>query len=175
MDIRKVADRIEATEALDVVADPVHRLASAALPPGAAKDALQGAWLGHPVHPLLTDLPIGFWTSAWTLDLVGGRRCQPAAELLIALGVLSAVPTIASGFAEFTDLRARERRSGLVHALSNATATTLYAMSWAARRRGDRVRGVALGMAGAAAATVGGYLGGHLTFRRGAGVSMPVG
>jgi nitrite reductase/ring-hydroxylating ferredoxin subunit len=120
---------------------------------------------------LLTDLPIGFWTSAFVLDLVGGRRAQPAADALVGVGVAAALPTAAAGVADWSDLNEPERRSGLVHAAANMVATALYGLSFLARRRGQRLGGVMLGLAGATAATAGGFLGGHLAYRRGAGVN----
>jgi uncharacterized membrane protein len=128
---------------------------------------------GHPLHPVLTDLPIGFWTSGWVLDLVGGERHAPSAQLLTGLGVLSVLPTAATGAADWRSLSPHDKRLGLLHAASNVTATALYAASWVARRRGDRRRGLVLGHLGAAAATLGGALGGELVFRRGAGVDRP--
>jgi len=125
---------------------------------------------GHPLHPMLTDLPIGFWTSAWVLDLIGGDRHAPSAQLLTGLGVLSVVPTAVTGASDWRSLSRRDRRLGLVHAACNVTATALYAASWLARRDGDRRRGLVLGHLGAVAATAGGALGGELVFRRGAGV-----
>jgi len=133
------------------------------------KDALHGTWLGHPLHPSLTDLPIGFWTSAFVLDLIGGRRSQRAADALVGLGVLSALPTAAAGAADWSEMNESDKRAGLVHALTNITATSLYALSFVSRKRGRRATGVLLGMAGAATATAGGYLGGHLSFRRAVG------
>lgn len=127
---------------------------------------------GHPLHPVLTDLPIGFWTSAWVLDLIGGERHAPSATLLTGLGVLSVVPTAATGAADWRSLSRRDKPLGLLHAASNVTATALYTASWLARRRGDRRRGLVLGHLGAAAATVGGALGGELVFRRGAGIDV---
>lgn len=136
----------------------------------ALKRALSGAWLGHPLHPALTDIPVGFWTSAWVLDIVdiaGGKRSRDAARLLVGLGVLSAIPTAAAGASDWTDLAdAGKRRLGVVHASANSLAFASYAASWSARRRGEHGRGVAWGMAGAAFATVAGYLGGRLAFRR---------
>jgi nitrite reductase/ring-hydroxylating ferredoxin subunit/uncharacterized membrane protein len=167
----RFGDRLDDIEAIDTVGNPVQNFVNGILPGGPLKDLLHGTWLGHPLHPLLTDLPIGFWTSAWLLDILGGKRSRPAADRLVALGVLAAVPTALSGAADWSELNTPERRSGLVHAVANSTATALYAWSYVARKRGRRGRGVALGMAGAAAATAGGYLGGHLTFRRGAGVN----
>jgi nitrite reductase/ring-hydroxylating ferredoxin subunit/uncharacterized membrane protein len=167
----RVVERVEGATGLDPVADRVSRVASRAIPDRtAAKDILSGTWLGHSLHPMLTDLPIGFWTSAFVLDIVGGRRSRPAAELLVGLGVLSALPTAASGASDWSDTTGASRRVGLVHALTNASAVTLYAWSWRERRRHRYARGVALGMLGASAATVGGFLGGHLLSRRGVGV-----
>jgi uncharacterized membrane protein len=125
--------------------------------------------LGHPAHPPLTDLPIGFWTSAWVLDIVGGDKHAPSADLLVGLGLLSTVPTVAAGVSDWTELERRDKRFGLLHAAANVTATALYAGSYLARRRGDRRRGLVLGHLGAAAATVGGYLGGDPVFRGRAG------
>jgi len=127
---------------------------------------------GHPVHPVLTDLPIGFWTSAWVLDLIGGERHAPSAQLLTGLGVLSALPTAATGGADWRSLSRRDRRLGLLHAAANVTAAALYGASWLARRRGDRRRGLVLGHLGATAATIGGTIGGELVFRRGAAVRV---
>jgi nitrite reductase/ring-hydroxylating ferredoxin subunit/uncharacterized membrane protein len=171
MDPRNVGESLEATDAIDRVAGPVHRKVTAILPSGPAKDALHGVWLGHPLHPVLTDLPIGFWTGAVVLDLVGGSRARPAADALVAIGVAAALPTAATGLADWSDLDRPARRAGIVHAGANVTATALYGLSYVARRRGHRAGGVALGLAGAAAASAGGFLGGHLVYRRAAGVS----
>jgi nitrite reductase/ring-hydroxylating ferredoxin subunit/uncharacterized membrane protein len=169
IDPRQTGDRLDANSELDRFADPVHRAVTAALPRGPLRDALHGVWLGHPLHPLLTDLPIGFWTSAFVLDLAGGRESRSAADALVGFGVVSALPTAAAGLADWSDLDRPERRSGVVHALANISAVALYASSFMARRRGRRRTGIALGMLGATAATVGGYLGGHLVYRRAVG------
>ncbi len=174
MDPRNLGERLEATDALDRVAGPAHRTVTAILPSGPVKDALHGVWLGHPLHPVLTDLPIGFWTSAFVLDLVGGRPARPAADALVGIGVAAALPTAAAGLADWSDMDAPERRAGLVHAAANVAATALYGLSFLARHRGHRTGGVALGLAGAAAATAGGFLGGHLAYRRGGGVNRAV-
>ena len=123
--------------------------------------ALGGDWLGHPLHPALTDLPIGFWTSAMVLDL-GGRRMRPAADLMVALGLLSAAPTAVAGLVDWGYLPPAAKRVGAVHAAVNATAGSLYLASLVARRRGRRLLGVTLGFAGGAVASGGGYLGGRL-------------
>lgn len=169
MDLHRATDLLEDAEVLDGVISPIAGRVSKMLA-GSAKDVLSGGWLGHPVHPLLTDLPIGAWTSALFLDLAGGRRARPAADALVAAGVAAALPTALSGLSDWSDLGRREQRVGLVHAAVNDLALTLWTASLIARRRGKRGGGVALGLLGATALAVGGYLGGHLAYRRAAGV-----
>jgi nitrite reductase/ring-hydroxylating ferredoxin subunit/uncharacterized membrane protein len=166
----RAVTRLEDDDRLGAAARAVHRVAMRVRTTATARDLLSGTWLGHPVHPMLTDLPIGFWTSAWVLDLVGPRRHREAARVLVGLGVLSALPAAATGASDWRDTTGRAQRVGLVHAAANSTAAGLYLASWLARRRGHTARGIALGMAGATAATVGGYLGGHLTQVLGVGV-----
>jgi len=164
----RAAEAIGRVDRLDAAADAIHRRLEPILGPTALGNALRGAWAGHPLHPLLTDLPIGSWTSAWVLDLVGGERAEPAADLLVALGVVAAAPTVAAGWADWVELPRAERRIGVVHAGANALATVLYAASLGARLGGRRSAGRGLGHLGAGVATVGGFLGGHLAF-----VSLP--
>ncbi len=130
---------------------------------GPIADLVRGKPLGHPLHPALTDLPIGFWTSSLLLDIIGGRRFATASRALVGVGVISAVPTVVAGLADLPTLSARKRRVAVVHAVSNAVATLLYVKSWALRRR-HRIVGVGFGLVAATTATFGGYLGGWLAF-----------
>ena len=171
MDFRNLAEELEDVEALDKVAVPIAEAVDQLLPEGPTRDALRGTWLGHPLHPVLTDLPIGFWTTAFVFDLLPFRGSGKAARTMVGLGTLAALPTLATGWADWSALPERQRRTGLVHAFSNGLATALYASSYIARRRGRTFRGVALAMLGAGAATAGGYLGGELVYRLGAGVT----
>ena len=158
--------RLEAATALDGMAERLQPLADALVADPDRAAALRGMWLGHAVHPLLTDLPLGAWVSATVLDLVGGRTSRPAAQRLIGFGVLAAVPTAVTGVAEWASTQGGERRVGVAHAAANETALLLYVLSWRARRRGRHGRGVLLGFAAGLALGVGGYLGGHLTEAR---------
>jgi nitrite reductase/ring-hydroxylating ferredoxin subunit len=174
MQLRRFPDAVESAAFLDAPADALMRAINAAVPAGPAKDALSGTWLGHAVHPALTDLPIGFWTSAWMLDLIGGRRSANAARMLVGLGIASAIPTAATGASDWADTAAPEKRVGLVHATANSIALACYVVSFVHRVRGRRAKGVAWGWAGAAAATAGGALGGHLVQALGIGVDHAV-
>jgi nitrite reductase/ring-hydroxylating ferredoxin subunit/uncharacterized membrane protein len=147
---------------------------SNAVPAGVPRDALGGTWLGHPLHPVLTDVVIGSFLSATLLDLVDGHDSGRASERLIGVGLVTAAPTVASGLTDWALTVYGDRRTrpvGLVHASANLTASALYAASLAARRRGVAGRAVLLSLAGGAALSVGGLLGGHLSFTRGVGVN----
>ncbi|WP_454049893.1 DUF2231 domain-containing protein [Cellulomonas sp. Marseille-Q8402] len=130
---------------------------------------LHGKPLGHAAHPLMTDVPIGFWVSSTVLDLAGpadpGR--QRAADRLLGLGVLSAVPTIATGVADWAVSDRRTQRVGTVHGALNDVALALYGASWLLRRGGRRGLGVAVSLGAGAVLGVSGYLGGHMASRLG--------
>lgn len=168
-----LATRIERSETLDPVADRAQKLVRSAVPQeSVAKDLFSGTWLGHPLHPALTDLVIGCWLSAGVLDVAGGEDAQPAADRLIGVGILAAVPTALAGLSDWADVRGGSRRVGLVHAAGNTTALALYGLSWGARRRGSRGAGVLLSSAGAVVSMLSAWLGGHLSFARGVGVNQ---
>ncbi len=169
--VEQIVERVGRAEWLDKVAQPLSQKVSETIPKGALKDALSGTWLGHPLHPMLTDLPIGCWTSAFVLDLVGGRRSRRASDTLVALGLVTALPTAASGLADWSDTIGEERRLGVAHAAGNTVAVVFYGLSLVSRRRGRRAKGVFLSVLGAGAATAGAYLGGHLAWRKGVNVS----
>jgi nitrite reductase/ring-hydroxylating ferredoxin subunit/uncharacterized membrane protein len=174
--LHEVAERLAQVGPLDAVAS---KLAAAVgfIGPGRLKDALSGTWLGHALHPLLTDVPIGSWTSAALLDAIGGEESAPAAERLVGVGVLAALPTALTGVTEWADSQRGNtavRRIGVVHAGANVAALALFGASFAARRRGNHARGKALGYAGVGALVVGGQLGGHLSYAKGVGVDQTV-
>jgi uncharacterized membrane protein len=152
----------------------VGRTVRGLIPDGAPKDVLSGAWLGHALHPIMTDIPIGAWTSSVLLDWTGGKESRSAADRLVLTGVLAAGATVATGWSDWADAEpsnAAVRRSGLVHAAANATATALMTASYVARKRGARGRGRMLSLDGSAALGAGGWLGGHLSYTLGAGVT----
>ena len=161
--------RIEDAEPLDRVVAPVRTLAKFLFRGQKVKDALHGVWLGHPLHPALVLAPVGALMSATVLDVVGGD--DRAARTLIRTGLLAAVPTAAAGLADWSEMHEQQQRVGLVHAASNLTGLALYGASLSARTRGDRSGATALGLLGLGALSVGGFLGGHLSYRQAGGAN----
>ena len=167
--LRTVVPRLEREEALDQPAVRLDALATAATS-GGRQSFLRGDWLGHALHPLLTDFPLGCWLSAGLLDLFGGRSSRKAAQRLVGAGLLASPAVVASGLAEYRELdQQRTRRIAVVHAGGNAVALILYLSSWLQRRRGNHARGVFMSTLGGLCTWGTGYLGGHLSFARAAG------
>lgn len=165
---------LEGDGRIDAAARRLESLAGAVVRSRSLADGLRGTWLGHALHPLLTDFPLGAWTSASFLDLFGGPDARRPAQRLVGFGLVVAAPTVASGLAEWQATKGSgARRVGVVHATFNTTATVLYGSSWIARRRGAHRLAVGLGVGGGVVATVGGYLGGHLTLVRKIGTAEP--
>ncbi|MGI5862123.1 MAG: Rieske 2Fe-2S domain-containing protein [Myxococcales bacterium] len=148
----------------------VHKLFSAS--PGAKrfKDLLNGTWLGHPLHPALTDVPIGAWTVAVAVDLLdrrGTRAGRFASSVALTTGLAGAGLSALAGIADWSDVNRRQRPVGLVHALLNVAAVGAFGSSLAMRLRGNYSAGKALAAGGYAFAAAGAYLGGHLVYTLG--------
>jgi nitrite reductase/ring-hydroxylating ferredoxin subunit/uncharacterized membrane protein len=163
--LERLVGKLEDAAVLDGPADLAQKV-TGTLPAGPAKDALSGTPIGHPLHPLLVTLPIGAFSWAAVIDLIGGDR--RTARTLIGLGLLSALPTAAAGASDWADTTGAERRVGLVHAAANTVGLGLLLRSWLARRSPGRGRLSSL--AGLGVIGVSGWLGGHLSYAMGVGV-----
>jgi nitrite reductase/ring-hydroxylating ferredoxin subunit len=159
---KQVADL---AEPLDEVSEPIQEAVKAV--PKPVRDVLDGVWFGNPLHPALTDVPMGAWTAAFALDLVGSE----AADGALAVGILGAVPAAVTGLNDWSHLKDDARRIGTVHALVNTAALTLNVLSLAARRGGLRKTGRVLSMAAYGGSLFAAHLGGHLSFGLGVRVN----
>jgi nitrite reductase/ring-hydroxylating ferredoxin subunit/uncharacterized membrane protein len=169
-----IAKAIAAQEWLDPISDGLQEAVHAALDDaGQLKDLLHGVWLGHPLHPALTDIPVGAWTVALMLDAIGGvtgnDKFAGAADAAIAVGLLGAAGSAVTGLADWSETDGPARRVGVVHAILNVVATGVYTASFILRK-GRRREGIALSMIGYAIASGSAYLGGHLVFGEQIGV-----
>jgi nitrite reductase/ring-hydroxylating ferredoxin subunit/uncharacterized membrane protein/hemerythrin superfamily protein len=172
--------RIETASSLDkpsyaaetAIARPAQIAGS---PAEKAGNALHGTWYGHPLHPMLVTLPIGAWTFAFGLDLLAvlgfrSRGMERSADLALKAGAAGAVAAAAAGIADWQHTNGRDRRVGTAHALVNTTSLALHLASVALRGHGHLGRGRLASAAGWACLLVGGYLGGHMVYRRQIGV-----
>jgi nitrite reductase/ring-hydroxylating ferredoxin subunit len=138
-----------------------------------------GRWLGHPLHPALSDLPIGLWAGSAFLDLID-RDPPPEggldpAGLFTAAGIAAAVATAATGVVDWTVSDDQDRRVGLFHGVLNTAALGLQSLSLTARLAGHRGTARGLGAAGLAVTGAAAYLGGHLVFAKAVMVSRVAG
>jgi nitrite reductase/ring-hydroxylating ferredoxin subunit/uncharacterized membrane protein len=171
-----VIDQQQWTEPLgDTLEHGVARILDDTGQPGQQlADFLHGKWLGHPLHPAVTDVPLGAWTAAAAMDVAdaasGSDKYAAGSDAAVAVGLVGAALAAVSGLAEWRHTQDRPRRIGVVHASLNGSATLLYATSLALRGRGKRGLGRALSFAGFATVMAGAYLGGHLSLKERIGV-----
>jgi uncharacterized membrane protein len=164
------AERLERASVLDVPIRVIKPVLGAVTSDDRVRDLLGGRWMGHALHPVLTDVPIGAWTSSLILDFAGGPSAEAAADLLVGVGLAAVAPTALSGWSDWSETGSDEqRRVGLVHAASNIAAASLFSASLLRRRQGRRGAGKLLSLLAAGMLSIGGYLGGHLSHARGVG------
>ncbi len=136
---------------------------------------LHGRWLGHPLHSVLTDIPLGAWTVALILDGLdmvghGADGFADTARAAVGVGVVGGLGAAAAGLTDWQHSQDRARRAGMVHGVFNTAALGLFSASWVARRRGQRGLGRLTAAAGYALTIAGSYLGGSLVYRHRLGV-----
>lgn len=167
--LRAITERIEHAAVLDRVIAFDTRVVTNLVRPDAVRQLLHGVPIGHPLHPLMVQVPLGAWISSAVLDLLPGT--ERASRALVGVGIVSAGSASAAGFVDWSELDAEQQRTGYVHMLVNSVGLTFYGLSWWERRRGNQLRGKVLGLVGLTVVSAGGYLGGHLAYRQRAGVS----
>ena len=177
--IERIADQPE----LDSVAKPLSEAVVAAYQNAgdigaAVKNALHGVWLNHPLHSVLTDIPIGAWMTTIALDAKaassGDRAYSRAADFALAFGLAGAAGSAVTGLTDWSETSGRARRIGLVHGLLNVTATALMLTAYMLRRRRERRAGEVCTVAGMGVATAAAYLGGDLVYGQRIGVTHAV-
>lgn len=168
MNLHRVLGRVEEVEVLDGSAGAASRVAEKLLGRRGLAGALRGAWLGHPVHPLLITLPIGAWMTSAAFDVVFDDA--RAARRLVAVGLTATPPTVLAGWADYPLLNRRQQRVGLAHAASNAVGVIMFSLAYRAYRKERRRRARVYTLLGLTAISVGGALGGHLSYAQGAGM-----
>jgi nitrite reductase/ring-hydroxylating ferredoxin subunit/uncharacterized membrane protein len=145
--------------------EPTRRLA----------DVLHGKWLGHPLHPLLTDVTIGAWLFGALFDVLSllplGKRHRATANTLTTIGTISAVPTALAGLTDFSAIKRDAVAYGTLHGLLNSAALLLYILSLRARANGQQTQGVRLALMGFAGLLASAWLGGEMSYHKRVGVN----
>lgn len=139
---------------------------------GAVAGWLHGDPLGHPLHAMLTDVPLGAWTAALVFDRLAGKSgrdpWEAAARGAIAIGLVGGLGSAVAGLADWHRLSQREtRRIGLVHGTLNVLGVAAFTVSLIRRRRAGHGHRSAL--AAYAIAVTAAQLGGSLVYQHGAG------
>lgn len=149
-------------------------------PPRRLKSLLNGTWFGHPLHPVITDVPVAAWMLTalfdiiWLISPVSFSWAARAAEVGVLVGLLGALGAIVTGLTDWSDTYGSERRVGLNHALFNAAATILYLVSFILRlpqNGGESIAAAVIGFVGLLSVIYAAYLGGEMVFTKGTGVN----
>jgi len=171
----------EAMSVLEPVSDRLQeavRNAIAAAPVGVG-NALDGTWLGAPLHPALTDVPVGAWTAGAVLDVLevatGSEALRRSADGALAVGVAGAIPAALTGLSDWRYLRGESKRVGSLHAILNSAGLTLNTLSLVLRLTGRRNLARPLSWAGYAIAASAAHVGGELSFGLGVRHNRTVG
>lgn len=141
------------------------------------EDLLHGKFLGHPLHPVLVEIPIGAWMTVSVLDLLevlGVKGLEKGSNAVLGIGLLGSGAAVAAGWTDWHKLRRLPRRIGLVHGLMNETAQVIYLLSLIARLKGRRRAGRFLALGGLAVIGASAYLGGHMVYKHRVGMGGPV-
>lgn len=168
----RATQRLEQSTSLDALRQ-VYTVLSGPVDRWSGSELLRSGLIGHALHPLLTDLPLGCWTAASALDLRGRSEDRGASRWLVGAGLAAVGPTALTGLAEWARTGREAQRVGALHGALNVVATTLYLTSYVARTRRRHTLGVVTALAGAAVTGASGYLGGHLTTARKVGSRDP--
>lgn len=157
------------------VATALHRaILAGGEPTRELADFFHGSWLGHPLHPLLTDLPIGAWSMALLMDGLaasGQEEAEWAADTLTLVGVLTAVPTAIAGAVDYSTIPKQASSAGALHATLNTISLTLYLLSLRERKGGNRPLGMLYSTVAFAVLGVSSWLGGEMVYKEQVGVN----
>ncbi|MBF4583682.1 DUF2231 domain-containing protein [Curtobacterium sp. VKM Ac-2865] len=169
---RRLTDAIEGASIIDPAVDFDRKVVQLTAKPRALRQLLHGVPFGHPIHPLMVQVPLGAWISAAVLDLLGGKGNAKAAKTLVGVGLVSSGSASLAGYVDWSELDREQLRTGWVHQAVNWVGISLYGLSWLQRKAGNHGAGKLTGFAALTVVSVGGYLGGHLAYRQRAGVSQ---
>jgi nitrite reductase/ring-hydroxylating ferredoxin subunit/uncharacterized membrane protein len=175
----ELAERLAASQTwLDGLSDRLQPLVRNTVAKSGRRtaDLLDGVWLGAPLHPAVTDVPVGALTAAVALDAVGvatrSRAVDRHADAALAVSVAGALAAAATGLSDWRYMRGEKRRLAAGHGLLNAVGTAFNATSLGLRLTDRRRAGRVSSALGFAVAGLAAHLGGQLSFGMGVRVNQ---
>ena len=172
---------VEALPFLDDIGEAVQPEVQKAVDAGGttARNVLDGVWLEAPLHPVMTDVPIGAWTTALVfdgLDLATGKKpLQHAADASLVFGTLGAFGAAATGLSDWRYLSGGSRKMGVAHGLLNTIGLVLSIVSLVQRATGHRNAARLTFLTGYSISGMAAHLGGELSYHYGLRVNRNVG
>lgn len=164
---------VDALPFLDRAAEVVQPKVQEAVEAGGttARNVLDGVWFEGPLHPALTDVPLGSWTAAIVFDgldlATDSRAMRNAADASLAFGVVGAIGAAVTGLSDWRYLSGGARRMGMAHGLLNTIGLVLSIASLVLRATGRRNAGRLTFLAGYSVAGMAAHLGGELSYHYG--------
>jgi nitrite reductase/ring-hydroxylating ferredoxin subunit/uncharacterized membrane protein len=164
---------VEALPFLDRIAEGVQPKVQEAVDAGGttARNVLDGVWFEVPLHPVLTDVPIGSWTATLVFDgadaATGSKAMRNAADASLAMGTLAAFGAAITGLSDWRYLQGGSRRMGVAHGLLNTVGLLLSIVSLILRVTGRRNAGRLAFLAGYSISGTAAHLGGELSYHYG--------
>jgi nitrite reductase/ring-hydroxylating ferredoxin subunit/uncharacterized membrane protein len=171
---------VEALPFLDDIAEDVQPKVQEAVAAGGTttRNVLDGVWLEAPLHPVLTDVPVGAWTAALVFDgldaATGKEPLRHAADASLVFGTLGAIGAAVTGLSDWRYLSGGSRRMGVVHGLLNTIGLVLCIVSLILRATGRRNAGRLTFLAGYSISGMAAHLGGELSYHYGLRVDRNV-
>jgi nitrite reductase/ring-hydroxylating ferredoxin subunit/uncharacterized membrane protein len=98
------------------------------MPP--VRDLLVGRWLGHPMHAVLTDAPIGILFLVIVFDALS---MPEAAFWALGIGILAMLAAALAGFADYADTDGKARERATLHSTLMLVGLVVYLVSFVIR------------------------------------------
>jgi nitrite reductase/ring-hydroxylating ferredoxin subunit len=128
------------------------------------RDLLVGRWLGHPLHAVLTDAPVGILFLVIVFDVLDDPG---AAVISLILGILAMLAAALAGYADYADTDGKARERATLHSTIMLVALVGYLVSLAARLGSGPVAssvGIWLSVLSFLILSAGAYVGGDVAY-----------
>ena len=138
------------------------------------QDLMNGSFLGHSTHGLLTDAAVGAVTALLVLDAVAvifgadGSGFETASLVVLGFGALSAWGAVLAGLTDHKDVDPGDARNmATLHGLTNIVATIGYTIAFFVRFAGGVGAGRWISLVAFLVLATGAFIGGHLVYKYG--------